>query len=331
MTGHFTAFVMWPINAKLLQASCRPTCRRSCSRRAQKAGDEMTRLTLELHEGLRREVQGRRRDLRRRRRPRRVPEGDDAASTRPSRSGRPACTTRVMAVAAASSRRRRAVDPSPRLGLPKPTWQTGSATSSRRSSPRVALVVVVARRSAWGVITRYVTAQPAAWAARSRPWRSPGSCSSAPSACIKYKLHPIDRHAGRAPAARRCSCVVRWLNHALVLGFCVFMAWFGTRFAIDAWDNPSAVLRLPLTWLYGPVAFCFALMVAALPAGARRRGPGTSTTTGKPMWLTGFPAILMCVLFALGHADRVRDRHQRAVVLPRRAARCRSTSSCRRW
>ena len=39
------------------------------------------------------------------------------------------------------------------------------------------------------------------------------------------------------------------------------MAWFGTRFAIDAWSNPSPVLRLPLTWLYGPVAFCFALMM----------------------------------------------------------------------
>jgi len=45
-----------------------------------------------------------------------------------------------------------------------------------------------------------------------------------------------------------------------VLGFCLFMAWFGTRFAIDAWSNPSPVLRLPLTWLYGPVALCFALM-----------------------------------------------------------------------
>ena len=64
---------------------------------------------------------------------------------------------------------------------------------------------------------------------------------------------------------------VRWLNHALVLGFCVFMTWFGTRFAIDAWSNPSPVLRLPLTWLYGPVAFCFALM-ALRYVQVQRRG-----------------------------------------------------------
>jgi TRAP-type C4-dicarboxylate transport system permease small subunit len=31
-------------------------------------------------------------------------------------------------------------------------------------------------------------------------------------------------------------------------------------FAISSWDNPSPVLRLPMTVLYGPVALCFALM-----------------------------------------------------------------------
>ena len=83
---------------------------------------------------------------------------------------------------------------------------------------------------------------------------------------------------------------VRWFNHALVLGFCVFMAWFGTRFAIDAWDNPSPVLRLPLTWLYGPVAFCFALMIAALPAGAAARPVDDRRRPGNQCGLTGFPA-----------------------------------------
>ena len=79
------------------------------------------------------------------------------------------------------------------------------------------------------------------------------------AACIKYKLHPsIDMLVTRLPPSLQVA--VRWLNHALVLGLCAFMAFFGTRFAIDAWSNPSPVLRLPLTWLYGPVAFCFALM-----------------------------------------------------------------------
>jgi TRAP-type C4-dicarboxylate transport system permease small subunit len=45
-----------------------------------------------------------------------------------------------------------------------------------------------------------------------------------------------------------------------MLGFCAFMAIYGSIFAISSWDNPSPVLRLPMTVLYGPVALCFALM-----------------------------------------------------------------------
>jgi TRAP-type transport system small permease protein len=46
-----------------------------------------------------------------------------------------------------------------------------------------------------------------------------------------------------------------------VLGFCAYMVWFGVRFSIDALDNPTSVLRWPLTVLYGPVTLGFALMM----------------------------------------------------------------------
>ena len=122
----------------------------------------------------------------------------------------------------------------------------------------VALASVIASVS-WGVITRYVTAQPAAWASEVATLSFAWVVFFGAAACIKYRLHPsIDMLVVRLP--RPLQIGVRLLNHALVLGFCAFMAVFGTRFAIDAWSNPSPVLRLPLTWLYGPVAFCFALM-----------------------------------------------------------------------
>lgn len=111
----------------------------------------------------------------------------------------------------------------------------------------------------WGVVTRYITEQPAAWASEVATLSFAWVVFFGATACIKYKLHPsIDMVVVRLPAPLQGT--VRWLNHALVVGFCVFMAWFGTRFAIDAWDNPSPVLRLPLSWLYGPVALCFGLM-----------------------------------------------------------------------
>ena len=121
-----------------------------------------------------------------------------------------------------------------------------------------ALAVVVLSVS-WGVITRYITEQPAAWASEIATLGFAWVVFFGAAACIKYKLHPaIDLLNTRLPP--RLRPVLRWFNHLLLLAFCLFMAWFGTRFAIDAWSSPSPVLRMPQTWLYGPVALCFALM-----------------------------------------------------------------------
>ena len=123
----------------------------------------------------------------------------------------------------------------------------------------VAVVVVVLSVS-WGVLTRYVTSQPATWAGEIATLAFAWVVFFGASACIKYQMHPtIDLLLNRLPRGLRR--IVAGMNHLLLLAFCGFMVWFGTRFAIDAWESPSAVLRLPMTWLYGPVAFCFALMI----------------------------------------------------------------------
>jgi len=143
------------------------------------------------------------------------------------------------------------------FGLPRPTWK-GVAQQFEEIVACLALTVVVFSVG-WGVITRYITAQPAAWASEVATLAFAWVVFFGATAGIKYRLHPsIDMLVERLPKGLQTA--VRCLNHALVLGFCLFMAWFGARFAIDAWSNPSPVLRLPLTWLYGPVALCFALM-----------------------------------------------------------------------
>lgn len=122
----------------------------------------------------------------------------------------------------------------------------------------VALVGVVFAVS-WGVVTRYITEQPAAWASEVATLGFAWVVFFGAAACIKYHLHPtIELLLVRLP--EQLATLVRWFNHVVLLGFFGFMVWFGTRFAIDAIDNPSAVLRLPLVWLYGPVALCFGLM-----------------------------------------------------------------------
>lgn len=122
----------------------------------------------------------------------------------------------------------------------------------------VAVTVVVLAVS-WGVVTRYITAQPAAWASEIATLGFAWVVFFGSAACMKYRLHPaIDVLVDRLPAGARRA--VRVFNHLLLLSFLAFMTWFGTRFAIAAWDSPSPVLRWPQTWLYGPVALCSALM-----------------------------------------------------------------------
>jgi TRAP-type C4-dicarboxylate transport system permease small subunit len=121
-------------------------------------------------------------------------------------------------------------------------------------------VVIVILSVAWGVLSRYVIEQPATWAGETATLAFAWVVFFGAAACIKYHMHPtIDLLVNRFP--RRLRQVIVGLNHLLVLAFCGFMVWFGTSFAIDAWDSPSAVLRIPLTWLYGPVAFSFLLMI----------------------------------------------------------------------
>ncbi len=121
-------------------------------------------------------------------------------------------------------------------------------------------VAVVIFSVSWGVLTRYITAQPATWCNEVATLAFAWVVFFGSAACFKYRLHPaIDVLTSRMPAKLQAAVAV--MNHALVLAFCAFMVWFGTRFAVAAWESPSAVLRLPLTWLYGPVAFSFALMI----------------------------------------------------------------------
>lgn len=122
-----------------------------------------------------------------------------------------------------------------------------------------AAVVVVVLSVSWGVVTRYITAQPAAWASEIATIGFAWIVFFGAAACVKYGLHPaIDLLVLRLPPAPRRA--VLYFNHALLLAFFGFMVWFGTRFAIDAWESPTPVLRWPLTILYGPVALCFGLM-----------------------------------------------------------------------
>lgn len=123
----------------------------------------------------------------------------------------------------------------------------------------VALIIIVASVS-WGVITRYITEQPATWASEIANLAFAWLTFFGASACIKYRLHPsIDMLTATLPP--RLQRMVYGFNHLLLLSFYGFMAWYGTRFALESWNTPTAVLQWPQTVLYAPVAVCSLLMI----------------------------------------------------------------------
>ncbi len=131
-----------------------------------------------------------------------------------------------------------------------------------------ALLVTVASVG-WGVVTRYVTAQPAVWASEVAAIAFAWLTFFGASACFHRRAHPsIDLLVARLPA--RAQALVRRGVDLLVAGFLVYFAVLGVQFSVAAWDNPTAVLRVPMTVVYAPVTLA-TLMMLARHVGAMRR------------------------------------------------------------
>jgi len=121
----------------------------------------------------------------------------------------------------------------------------------------------------WGVITRYVTAQPAVWASEVAGIGFAWLTFFGASACFAHNAHPsIDMLVGRLPAATQRA--VRFGVDLLVAAFLVYFCWLGLEFSISAWDNPTAVLRLPMTVVYGPITLAAMMMLVRHVANMRR-------------------------------------------------------------
>ena len=121
----------------------------------------------------------------------------------------------------------------------------------------------------WGVVTRYVTAQPAVWASEVAAIAFAWLTFFGASACFRHNAHPsIDMLVGRLPAGPQR--VARLGVDLLVAAFLAYFCWLGLEFSIAAWDNPTAVLRPPMTVVYGPITLASLMMLARHLANMRR-------------------------------------------------------------
>src|SRR3954447_5453399 len=121
----------------------------------------------------------------------------------------------------------------------------------------------------WGVVTRYVTAQPAVWASEVAAIAFAWLTFFGAAACFRHNAHPsIDMLVQRLPPGPQRA--VRFGVDLLVAAFLAYFCWMGVEFSVTAWDNPTAVLRLPMTVVYAPITVATAMMLARHVANMRR-------------------------------------------------------------
>jgi TRAP-type C4-dicarboxylate transport system permease small subunit len=136
-----------------------------------------------------------------------------------------------------------------------------------------AALVVVVLAVCWGVITRYVTAQPAPWAGEVAAFAFAWCVFVGAAAVAKRGGHvSIDMLTAAFPAAIQRA--IRLGAQALSIAFCAVASALALQFSLANLDNPSAVLRLPLAILYMAPATGFALMAVRMAALMRARPGG---------------------------------------------------------
>lgn len=143
----------------------------------------------------------------------------------------------------------------------------------------VALVIIVAS-TCWGVVTRYITDQPAAWSGEVAGIAFAWLVFVGAAAGVKYGAHmSIDMLVVGLPAALRR--IVLAVADAFVLGFLLTVLVLAVEFSVNAWGDPTSVLRLPRSVTYASVvvgSFCMLLRYGRV-AWRRWQGRG-------PAWLT---------------------------------------------
>lgn len=143
-----------------------------------------------------------------------------------------------------------------------------------------AALVVVVLSTCWGVLTRYITEQPAAWTGELAGIAFAWLVFVGAAAGVKYGAHiAIDMLVVRLPTLLRRAVMLA--ADALVLAFLGMLLVLSVQFSIAAWGDPTSVLRLPRSVTYASVVVGSLCMLLRFARAAWRRWRGHSAA-----WLT---------------------------------------------
>jgi TRAP-type C4-dicarboxylate transport system permease small subunit len=135
-----------------------------------------------------------------------------------------------------------------------------------------ALVVLIAA-VCWGVVTRYVTEQPATWTGEIAAIAFAWLVFVGAAAGFKYGMHvAIDMVVTTLPPTLRRRLLAA--ADLLVVAFLLIVLALAVEFSVDAWDDPTSVLRLPRTVTYASVVVGGVCMLVRYASAAWRRWRG---------------------------------------------------------
>ncbi|MEP7084025.1 MAG: TRAP transporter small permease [Betaproteobacteria bacterium] len=136
-----------------------------------------------------------------------------------------------------------------------------------------AALIIVVLSVCWGVVTRYITAQPATWTSEVAGIAFAWVVFVGAAAGFKYGMHmAIDMVIMKLPGAFRRLLMAA--ADVLVLAFLVTLLTLSIQFSIDAWGDPTSVLRMPRTITYASVVVGSACMLVRYARAAWRRWHG---------------------------------------------------------
>ena len=119
-----------------------------------------------------------------------------------------------------------------------------------------AAIIVVVLSAFYGVISRYILNNPVAWSNEIATIAFTWTVFLGAAAAWKYDKHiHLDLVYDFFP--KRIKIVSDWLKNLILAVFFVFVLYLSIQFTITAYNKPTAILRIPFSYVDVPVVIFF--------------------------------------------------------------------------
>ena len=119
-----------------------------------------------------------------------------------------------------------------------------------------AAIIIVVLSAFYGVISRYILNNPVAWSNEIATIAFTWTVFLGAAAAWKYDKHiHLDLVYDFFP--KRIKIVSDWLKNLILAVFFIFVLYLSIQFTITAYNKPTAILRIPFSYVDVPVVIFF--------------------------------------------------------------------------